>query len=158
MHFSPTTAPDTALQRWFVAPLPLYVTLAMLPVCLLLGAPWQAWAVAASFWLVNRLLHIVVLRSIDGLPQTMAVGAAGLTMMFRVWGIAFVLFMIGARFEFGDTTIGWGREDIALPAMVMFLIIVTVDIGTRALGELRRYRGADPATDGVVTADGEEAS
>ena len=113
------------------------VALALLPLTLL-GLPWQSWAIAFGAWLVNRVGHVVTMGATRSMPRTLAVGAAGIGMMFRVWFIAAALLLVGADAHVGSMHIGLGHRDWALAAMVLFLIIFTVDVAVRVLGELRR--------------------
>lgn len=135
-----TTLPDTPLYRWVLPNTGGIVAIALLPLALAAGAPFAAWLVAFAMWLLNRLGHALVLRLIDGLPKTMAVGAAGFGMMLRVWTIALVLFFVGADLNVGSMRLGAGQRDVAVAAMLLFMLVFTFDVGVRALTELRRYR------------------
>jgi len=113
------------------------IALALLPLTLV-GLPWQGWAIAFGAWLVNRVGHVLTMGATRSMPQTLAVGAAGIVMMFRVWLIAAALLLVGADAHVGSMHLGLGHRDWALAAMVMFLIFFTVDVAVRVLGELRR--------------------
>lgn len=144
--YRPTPASDSALVRWLVPNLGMLVALALLPLVFVTSLPLAAWALATGAWVLNRLGHVAVTKFIDGLPQAMAVGAAGLSMMMRVWTIALLLFFVAADLEVGNTHIGLGREDIAVPGMLLFMLLFTLDIATRSIMELRRYRTGPEAT------------
>ena len=68
-----------------------------LPLFLLTGQPFNAWAIAAGLWLANRLLQQGINRFIIGLPQTVAMGIAGVTFISRAWGILIAL-VLAAHF------------------------------------------------------------
>lgn len=113
------------------------VALMLLPL-VWLGLPWVSWIAATSAWAINRIGHVVTMGLVRDMPQTLAVGAAGIGMMLRIWIIAFGLVMIGADITIGELHIGAGNRGAAMGAMVLFLILFTVDVGIRIFGELRR--------------------
>lgn len=119
------------------------VALALAPL-IAIGLPWQPWAIATGAWLVNRIGHVVTMGAVRSMPRTVAVGAAGIGMMFRVWIIAAALLLVGADARVGDLQVGLGRRDWALASMVLFLIFFTVDVAVRVLGELRRQATQPP--------------
>lgn len=148
--YVPTVLPDTFAFRWIVPYLGGYVGLALLPVFLLAGVPVLAWAIAFGMWVLNTAAQRWITLLTMGLPATLAVGAAGMTMMLRVWSIALVLFFVGARLDLGDSAVGLGRRDLAVPAMLLFLVIFTFDVAVRSLTELHRYK-TTPAAAGTTT-------
>lgn len=156
--YRPTEAPRGPMMRWVLPYLGAYLALAALPLLLATGVPWQAWALAMALWFANRLAHVATVRSVGGLPQAMAVGAAGFGMMLRVWVVSTALFLIGADLDLGRTHLGADRPDIAVPAMLIFLACFTFDIASRALIELHRYRAVPlPTTASApATAEGGE--
>lgn len=92
------------------------------------GMPWQGWALAVVAWLINRVAHIVTLHFTNHLPVTMAVGATGIAMMFRVWLIAAAFFIVGMV----------GTKSWALWGIGLFLVMMTIDICVRVFSELSR--------------------
>lgn len=146
-----TVLPATPLYRWVLPNAGGIVALVLLPVALAAGAPLAAWALAFVMWLLNRIGHSLVGRMIDGLPKTMAVGAAGFGMMLRVWTIALVLFFVGADMHAGSMTVGFGKKDVAIAAMLLFMVVFTFDVGARAFTELRRYKTPIPEQSGEET-------
>src|SRR4051812_41638951 len=79
--YVPTQAPDTVLHRRVLPNSGGIVALALLPVCLVVGIPAWAWVIVMGMWLLSRFANLATMRMVDGLPQTMAVGAAGFGMM-----------------------------------------------------------------------------
>jgi len=102
---------------------------------------WQGWALAFSAWLLNRFAHIVTVHFTNTLPVTMAVGATGIAMMFRVWIIAAAFFIVGMA----DNRI-WALWGIGL-----FLVLMSIDICVRVVTELKRA----PVTATPESTDGE---
>lgn len=138
--YHPTPMPSGPVYRYVVPNVGGIAALLLLPLALTGMLPVAAWAIAFAMWVLNRMGHALVIGMVNGLPKTMAVGAAGLGMMLRVWTIAIVLFFVGADMNAGGTHIGMGREDLAVPAMLLFMLIFTFDVAARALAELRRYK------------------
>jgi hypothetical protein len=147
--YQPTEAPTGVLFTWVLPYLGGYLALLALPVLLWKDVPFAAWAIAVGLWLLNRLGHVATVKSVGGLPQAMAVGAAGFGMMMRVWIVTFVLFFVGADLHAGGMTLGLGKPDVAVPAMLVFMLCFTFDIASRAMIELRRYKTSD-ATAGAM--------
>jgi hypothetical protein len=52
--------------------------------------------------------------------------------------------LLGADMHIGKLHLGMGRKDIAVGALVLFMILFTVDVSTRILAELRRRSALDP--------------
>lgn len=138
--YVPTEIPNTPLFRWVLPNVATVASLIMLAVSIAADMTIWAWATATALWLFNRFATIGVTKAIIGLPQTMAVGAAGFGMMLRIWTIAFVIFFISAELDMGSLTIGLGRNDIGVPAIGFFLVLFTIDTLVRAMTELRRYK------------------
>jgi hypothetical protein len=140
--------PDTrnAVQRHVGPNLGFLVAVLALPFAILIHAPVAGWALAVGMLTLNRAANWLVLQMVEGAPQTMAVAGAGLGMIMRVWTIAFVLFLTAADLNVGGVHLGADRRDIAVPAMILFMIFFTVDVAARSLSEVRRYRSADTAT------------
>ena len=143
--YEPTAVPDTFVHRRLLPNLGGVVALLLLPACLIGGISAWSWVIVMAVWGVSRLGQAMTMRMVTGLPQTIAVGAAGFGMMLRVWLIATVLFFVGADLKLGKTHLGAGRTDIAVPAMLMFMLVLTVDIAVRSYTELMRYKGVSPA-------------
>ncbi len=139
----------TDLPRWLRAT-PLLIGLALFPLVLLAGVPIAAWLVAMGTWLANRVAQDLVNSSVMSMPPHFAVGIAGLVMMLRVWISALVLFFVSARIEAGNIALGLGRPDIGIPAIIIFLVVLMVDVAVRGIGHLvQRSRAAQ---EGVSTA------
>lgn len=138
--YSPTPRPEGALFRWVVPNLGGFVALLLLPVVLVSNITIWGWVIAVGAWLLNRIGHEITGLLVNGLPQTMAVGAAGFGMMLRVWFIAFILFFVGADMKVGEAHIGFGNREAAISGMFLFLIPFTIDIAVRAALEFRRFK------------------
>ena len=144
--YTPTELPTTTrTQRWLLPNAGGVVVLVALPVYLVTGLPLGAWAMVAGLWLFNRIVHTIVMRFAVGMSQTMAIGTAGFGMMVRVWTLGLVLFFVGADAHIGHTHVGLGRKDLAVPALLTFLVVLTADLMVRGAFEMRRYKGHDQA-------------
>jgi hypothetical protein len=134
---SAAPADQTFVKRWVVPNLGGVVALLLLVVVATTSLEFSAWALAAGAWLFNRLGHVATLMFVKGFPPTLAVGAAGFGMMLRVWVVTFGLFFVGADLHIGGTQIGLDHPDWAVPAMLMFLVLFTVDMLSRVAMTLR---------------------
>lgn len=116
--------------------------LALLPVVLLFGMPFDAWAIGAGLVLVNAVAHAVVAHLVRDSSPTVILGAMGFSFIFRAGLTAITFFLIGAAVggASGDQTIGMDRPDLARAAIVVFLIGFTVDA---AIDTLRRAAQRD---------------
>ena len=85
--YRPPAPPPNTVQNVVLANLAVPVALLALPIFLATDRPFNAWAIAAGLWLVNRLIQQGVNRFIIGLPQTVAMGVAGVTFISRAWGM-----------------------------------------------------------------------
>jgi hypothetical protein len=135
--------PQTSLApaaRTAIALIPFWVALLTLPLFLLTDLPIAAWLLATGAWAFNSLLTRLVVRLVNGVSQTLAVAVAGFSMIVRAWVVVLVIFWVGADLHVGSTTVGLGRKDIALPALLLFVVLVTFDIGLRVAHELMNYK------------------
>lgn len=144
--------PQGFAAKWIVPNLGAGLALLLLPIVVFTSVPFSAWGVAFGAWVVNRIGHAVTVAFTNGLPQTLAVGAAGFGMMLRVWVIAFGLFFIGADLHVGEVTVGLDKPDVAVPAMLLFLLLFTVDVISRVLVAMR-MQAVTPADQAVRVAD-----
>jgi hypothetical protein len=115
----PAITPALALAQLLAVPL----ALAALPVFLLGSWPLQGWWIASLLWVGNRSLQWTTNRFIIGLPQTIAVGVAGVSFLTRAWGSMIVLLL----------TVHFSGKDVAVPAAILFLVLYTADLATRGL-------------------------
>lgn len=99
------------------------VALLALPVYLAGGWPLSGYLLAVVLWLANRLLQLGAGRFILGLPQTLAVGVAGVTFLTRAWGVMIALLLC----------VHFAGKDVAVPAAILFAILYTVDLATRGV-------------------------
>jgi hypothetical protein len=121
--YQPPAPPPTTVQNVIIANLAVPIAVLSLPLFLLTDQPFNAWAIAAGLWLANRLLQQGINRFIIGLPQTIAMGVAGVTFISRAWGVLIAL-VLAAHFA--------GR-DIAVPAAILFAVLYTFDMVARGI-------------------------
>jgi hypothetical protein len=121
--YQPPPPPATTLQNVVVANLAVPIAVFALPLFLLLDQPFDAWAVATGLWLANRMLQQVVNRFIIGLPQTIAMGIAGVTFISRAWGVLIALVLV----------VHFAGRDIAVPAAILFAVLYTFDMVARGI-------------------------
>ena len=121
--YRPPAPPPNTLQNVVLANLAVPVALLALPIFLATDRPFNAWAIGAGLWLVNRLIQQGVNRFIIGLPQTVAMGVAGVTFISRAWGMLIAL-VLTEHFA--------GRE-VAIPAAILFAVLYTCDMVARGV-------------------------
>lgn len=135
-----TSIPGSRTRRIAIENAGGILALVLLPICLASGISVWSWLIVFCVWAMNRIAHSLIMGMVDGLPQALAVGAAGFGMILRVWTIALVLFFVGANLDVGTTSIGLGRRDIAVPAMLLFMVVLGADLMVRMIAELHRYK------------------
>lgn len=112
----------------------ILLALVLLPVCLVMGVPFAAWAIAAGLVVANRLIHGLVVWFVRDASLTVALGSLGFSMIFRALVTALALFFVGASVgASGDTPIGMDRPDLARSAVIVFLLCFTLDAGIEAI-------------------------
>jgi hypothetical protein len=121
--YTPPAPPPTTVRNAVLANLAVPVALAALPVFLLANQPFNGWAIATGLWLANRLLQQGVNKFIIGLPQTVAMGIAGVTFISRAWGVLIALVL----------TVHFAGRSVALPAAVLFALLYTLDLVARGI-------------------------
>jgi hypothetical protein len=121
--YRPPTPPPTTIQNVVLANLAVPIALIALPVFLATGREFNAWAIASGLWLVNRLFQQGVNRFIIGLPQTVAMGVAGVTFISRAWGVLIALVL----------TVHFAGRDVAIPAAILFAVLYTCDMVARGV-------------------------
>ena len=121
--YQPPASPPTTLQNVVLANLAVPIALAALPVFLATGQEFNSWAIASGLWLANRLIQQGVNRFIIGLPQTVAMGVAGVTFISRAWGVLIALVL----------TVHFAGRSVALPAAVLFALLYTFDMVARGI-------------------------
>jgi hypothetical protein len=121
--YQPPAPPPTTVRNVVVANLAVPIAVLALPVFLLINQPFNAWAIAAGLWLANRMLQQVVNRFIIGLPQTIAMGIAGVTFISRAWGVLIALVL----------AVHFAGRDVAVPAAILFAILYTLDMVARGI-------------------------
>jgi len=133
--YEPVAAPTGTLNTWILPNVGGIFAVLTLWIGTFFGLEFAAWAIAFAAWLFNRAGHVLTLWMVRGLPQTVAVAAAGFGMMLRIWIIAFALFLVGADFAMGD-------RDRALTAIGLFVVFFTIDVAARSILHLRAYKAA----------------
>jgi hypothetical protein len=121
--YQPPAPPPTTFQNVLLGNLAVPIAVVALPLFLLLDQPFDAWAISVGLWLVNRLVQQGVNRFIIGLPQTVAMGIAGVTFISRAWGVLIALVL----------TVHFAGRDIAVPAAILFAILYTFDMVARGI-------------------------
>jgi len=121
--YRPPAPPPTTIQNVVLANLAVPIALIALPVFLATGQQFNAWAIAAGLWLVNRLVQQGVNRFIIGLPQTVAMGVAGVTFISRAWGVLIALVL----------AVHFAGRDVAVPAAILFAVLYTADMIARGM-------------------------
>jgi hypothetical protein len=91
-----------------------------LPVFALAGLPLEGWFWATALWAVNRYAQAVIERRAVRMGALRGVGTMGASMLLRPWIGMLVLFLITRH----DST-------MAISSVLLFLVLLTVDIGTR---------------------------
>jgi hypothetical protein len=121
--YQPPAPPPTTFQNVLLANLAVPIAVVALPLFLVTGQPFNAWAIAAGLWLANRLLQQGVNRFIIGLPQTVAMAVAGVTFISRAWGVLIALVL----------AVHFAGKDIAVPAAILFAVLYTFDMVARGI-------------------------
>jgi len=93
-----------------------------LPLFLLAGLPAEGWFWAVALWAVNRLVQAMVEKRAARMGALRAVGVMGASMLLRPWTGMLALFLITHD-----------HKRTALSALLLFLVLVTLDIATRIL-------------------------
>jgi hypothetical protein len=121
--YQPPASPPTTLQNVVLANLAVPAALIALPVFLAMGLEFNSWAIASGLWLVNRLIQQGVNKFIIGLPQTVAMGVAGVTFISRAWGVLIALVLV----------VHFAGRDVAVPAAILFALLYTCDMVARGV-------------------------
>jgi hypothetical protein len=106
------------------------IAIAMLPVFALAGWPLEGWFWAVALWAVNRFLQAGIEHRAAQMPALRGVGVLGASMLLRPWIGMLVLFLITRH----DTA-------MAVSSTLLFLVLVTIDIGTR-IATHRNFSGS----------------
>jgi len=96
------------------------VAILVLPLFGIAGWPLEGWFWAVALWAVNRFLQARIEHRAADMPALRGVGVLGASMLLRPWIGMVALFLIT-------------RHDTAMTvsAVLLFLVLVTIDIGTR---------------------------
>lgn len=120
-------------QRVLVGSAGAIFALVLLPVMLLMHVPFAGWAIGAVAVIANRALHALVAWLVRDSSITVVLGALGFSMFLRVMITGVSLLLVGARFGTGGESVGLGRPDLAMPAIIVFVLCYTLDAGIEAI-------------------------
>ena len=98
------------------------VAILAIPVFLIAGWPLEGWFWATALWAVNRYAQSVIERRAAQMGALRGVGVLGASMLLRPWIGMLVLFLITKH-----------ETALAVSAVLLFLLLVTIDIATRVL-------------------------
>lgn len=121
--YRPPAPPAKTVQNVVLANLAVPIAVVALPIFLLADQPFNSWAIASGLWLANRLIQQGVNKFIIGLPQTVAMGVAGVTFISRAWGVLIALVF----------TVHFAGRGVAVPAAILFAILYTCDMVARGV-------------------------
>lgn len=96
------------------------VAIAVLPLFAIAGWPLEGWFWAVALWAVNRFLQARIEHRAARMGALRGVGVLGASMLLRPWIGMLLLFLITRH----DTA-------MAVSSTLLFLVLVTIDIGTR---------------------------
>ncbi|MCW2926107.1 MAG: hypothetical protein JWM86_75 [Thermoleophilia bacterium] len=153
-HHAATVAPAAtgvghAVRAFLLHAAGVLFALVLLPVCLAMGVPFTAWAIAAGLVAANSVVHGIVAWAVRDASLTVALGALGFSTIFRALLTALALFFVGAAVgASGDQSIGLDRPDLARSAIIIFLLCFTLDAGIdviRRAAQREELGAADPA-------------
>jgi hypothetical protein len=122
-YYQPAPRPPVTPALAAIQFLSLPIALIALPIFIAGGYPMDGWYLGTGLWIVNRAIQWGTLKFIIGLPQTLAVGVAGVSFLTRAWGSMIVLFL----------TVHFGGKDTAVSAAILFAVLYTADLATRGL-------------------------
>lgn len=131
----------------------LLLALALLPLCLVVGVPFAAWAIAAGLVAINRIVQWAVAWGVRDSSLAVQLGSHGFSMIFRALLTALALFFVGASVGAGgDQPIGMDRPDLARAAVLIFLLCFTLDAGIETIRRAaQREEQLEPVTDATPT-------
>ena len=116
------TSPNVSPKRLLAHNVDAIVALAALPLFALTGLPLTGWFWAVATWAVNRWLQSITERRAARMGALRAVGVTGASMLLRPWILMLALFLI-VRHNSAE----------AISAVLLFLLLLTIDIATRVL-------------------------
>ncbi len=96
------------------------VAIAVLPLFAIAGWPLEGWFWAVALWAVNRFLQARIEHRAAQMGALRGVGVLGASMLLRPWVGMLLLFLITRH----DTA-------MAVSSTLLFMVLVTIDIGTR---------------------------
>jgi hypothetical protein len=106
------------------------LAVAALPVFAATGLPLAGWFWATVLWAVNRYAQSIVERRAVRMGALQGVGVLGASMLLRPWIGMLILFLITRD-----------SSTVAISSVLLFLVLLTVDIGTRIVTHRNVGRG-----------------
>ncbi len=116
------TRPAASAKRLLAHNVDAALAVLALPVFALAGLPLVAWFWAVALWAVNRWLQAITERRAARMGALAAVGVTGASMLLRPWILMLALFLITRN-----------HREQAISAVLLALVLLTVDIATRIL-------------------------
>jgi hypothetical protein len=101
----------------------IIVCVLALPVVWLVYGPIAGWALGTALWVVNWTLSQAATKYALGASPTAAVGVSGVSMMFRAFFVAIVVFIVAVRVS----------HPVAITAAIVFLAAFTFDLMGRVM-------------------------
>ena len=106
------------------------LAVAALPLFAVTGLPLAGWLWATILWAVNRWIQASVERRAVRMGALQGVGVLGASMLLRPWIGMLILFLITRD-----------SSTVAISSVLLFLVLLTVDIGTRIVTHRNIGRG-----------------
>jgi hypothetical protein len=106
------------------------LAVAALPLFAVTGLPLEGWLWATILWAVNRWIQASVERRAVRMGALQGVGVLGASMLLRPWIGMLILFLITRD-----------SSTVAISSVLLFLVLLTVDIGTRIVTHRNIGRG-----------------
>jgi hypothetical protein len=106
------------------------LAVAALPLFAVTGLPLEGWLWATLLWAVNRWIQATVERRAVRMGALQGVGVLGASMLLRPWIGMLILFLITRD-----------SSTVAISSVLLFLVLLTVDIGTRIVTHRNIGRG-----------------
>ena len=124
------TGRTTSLAQLCAHNIDAILAVAALPLFVVTGLPLEGWLWATILWAVNRWIQASVERRAVRMGALQGVGVLGASMLLRPWIGMLILFLITRD-----------SSTVAISSVLLFLVLLTVDIGTRIVTHRNIGRG-----------------
>jgi hypothetical protein len=124
------TGRTTSLAQLCAHNIDAILAVAALPLFAATGLPLAGWFWATVLWAVNRYIQATVERRAVRMGALQGVGVLGASMLLRPWIGMLILFLITRD-----------SSTVAISSVLLFLVLLTVDIGTRIVTHRNVGRG-----------------